>query len=89
MSTMPSLVGFSGDYARGTLYNLGVIPVITYQNISPPQITPDLVLAQNPASGQTISGTVTLTLSGAAQIPGIGVTFFSRPAVLTGNDDNP
>lgn len=89
MSTMPELVGFSEDYARGTLYNLGVIPSVTYQDISPPQETPGLVLAQSPASGTTISGTVTLTLAGAKYLPDVGVTVFSQPATLTGNDDNP
>ncbi|MDE2098336.1 MAG: PASTA domain-containing protein [Patescibacteria group bacterium] len=89
MSTMPSLIGFSSDYARGVLYNLGIVPEIQYQNISPPQVTPGLVLNQSPASGQTISGEVVLTLSGAVSYNGISSTVFSHPATLTGNDDNP
>lgn len=89
MSTMPALVGFSQDYATQLLDTLGAIPVLTYQTIVPPARTPGIVLAQSPASGQTISGTVTLTVSGAVKLPGVGVTCFSQPATLIGNDDNP
>jgi len=89
MATMPQLVGFSQDYALGLLDALGVIPTLSYQTISAPQTTPGIILSQSPASGQTITGAVTLTLAGARKLPGVGVTCFSQPATLTGNDDPP
>lgn len=89
MATMPALVGFSVDYATGVLWTLGVVPEIAYQPVSPPFETPNIILSQSPASGQSISGAVTLTVPGARTLPGVGVTVFNYPATLTGNDDNP
>ena len=89
MSLMPEFIGFSSNYATQLLDTLGVIPEINYQPIPPTGTTPGIILAQTPAAGQPISGTVTLTLTGDRVLPGVGTVCFSQPAVLTGNDDNP
>lgn len=77
---MPNLIGFSLDYANILLSALGVTPILVYQTISAPFVTPGIVFAQSPAAGQTISGTVTLTIPGALALS--GRTVFSQPANL-------
>lgn len=89
MATMPSLVGFSLNYAIQTLIPLNVVPAVSYEIVSPPQETMGLVTAQSPAAGQTLNGTVSLTVTGGVNIPGVGVTSLCAPAILVGNDDNP
>lgn len=80
MSTMPDLVGFSLDYANIQLSALNVTPTITYQVLTAPFRTPDIILSQSPSAGQTISGTVSLVLSGIFTHRGIGPTIFNQPA---------
>lgn len=85
MSTMPSLLNFSFNYATVKLNALGVTPVVSYQTQSPPFVTPDIVIAQSPSSGQTISGAVTLTLTGGFKFRNIAPTVFSEPVTLVGS----
>jgi len=78
---MPNLIGFSLDYANIQLSALSVTPIIVYRKVTDPA-TAGMVLAQSPASGQTISGDVTLTLPGPITFPKVGVSVFSYPANL-------
>lgn len=81
MATMPSLVTFSLAYANAQMDALGITPSITYTTVSPPQTT-GIVTAQSPASGATITGGVSLTVTGALKLSNQGPTVFSMPANL-------
>lgn len=87
---MPNLIGYSEDAAVTAInaLNTNLIPTISYETVTYP-VNTDIVLAQTPAAGQTIQGVITLTISGSIKLPNVGVTVFTQPAVLIGNDDNP
>ena len=81
MATMPSLINFSLAYANAQMDTLGIIPVITFSTVTPPKI-PGIVTAQSPSAGPTITGTVSLTVTGSLQLTPEGPTVFSMPANL-------
>ena len=81
MATMPALVDFSLAYANAQMDTLGITPVISFTTVSPPNGT-GIVTAQSPSAGSTISGAVTLTVSGSLMINKQGPTVFSMPANL-------
>lgn len=80
MAVMPNLIDFPIDYANIVLSALGITPAISYVTVSPPFKTPGVIMAQSPAAGITINGTVTLTIPGAFNHSGIGAIVFSQPA---------